>query len=116
MLSGVVFTTLIPYLGLIGSFIGGSETASNVFFVKILYESVKSVGYENYFMIIFGAHAVAGGIASAITPAKITNAAMTIGCSGKEESEFLKKAILPVIFGTFLTGIVLTIFIAFSIK
>jgi lactate permease len=116
MLSGVVFTTLIPYLGLIGSFIGGSETASNVFFAKILYESVKSVGYENYFMIIFGAHAVAGGIASAITPAKITNAAMTIGCSGKEESEFLKKAILPVIIGTFFTGIILTVFIAFGIR
>ena len=116
MLSGVVFTTLIPYLGLIGSFIGGSETASNVFFAKILYESVKSVGYENYFMIIFGAHAVAGGIASAITPAKITNAAMTIGCSGKEESEFMKKAIVPVIIGTFLTGIILTVFIAFSVK
>uniref|UniRef100_A0A7C5KCD6 L-lactate permease n=1 Tax=Thermodesulfobium narugense TaxID=184064 RepID=A0A7C5KCD6_9BACT len=116
MLSGIVFTTLIPYLGLIGSFIGGSETASNVFFAKILYESVKSVGYENYFMIIFGAHAVAGGIASAITPAKITNAAMTIGCSGKEESEFMKKAILPVIICTLLTGIILTIFIACGIK
>ncbi|AEE15185.1 L-lactate permease, putative [Thermodesulfobium narugense DSM 14796] len=116
MLSGTVFTTLIPYLGLIGSFIGGSETASNVFFAKILYESVKSVGYDSYFMIIFGAHAVAGGIASAITPAKITNAAMTIGCSGKEESEFMKKAILPVIILTFLTGIILTVFISLGIK
>ncbi len=108
---GVAYPIISPFLGLIGAFVGGSETASNVLFAKIQWEAVLSSLGSKAFMWIYAAHAVGGGIASAITPSKITNAAATIGVSGKEEGSFIKAVIVPVLLMTLLTGVILTIII-----
>lgn len=108
---GTFYPLFAPFLGLIGAFVGGSATASNVLFAKIQWEATISTVGVNSFMWIYAAHAVGGGIASAITPSKITNAAATIGVGGKEEAQFIKATILPVLFMCFLVGILSMIFI-----
>jgi len=108
---GSFYPLVAPFLGLIGAFVGGSATASNVLFAKIQWEATISTVGVNSFMWIYAAHAVGGGIASAITPSKITNAAATIGVGGKEEAQFIKATILPVLFMCLLVGILSMIFI-----
>ncbi|MEM3476475.1 MAG: L-lactate permease, partial [Candidatus Bathyarchaeia archaeon] len=63
----------------------------------IQWEATLSTVGAGAFMWIYAAHAVGGGIASAITPSKITNAAATIGVGGKEEAQFIKAVIIPVL-------------------
>ncbi|MGC8706606.1 MAG: L-lactate permease, partial [Desulfurella sp.] len=108
---GSFYPLIAPFLGLIGAFVGGSSTASNVLFAKIQWEATISTVGANAFMWIYAAHAVGGGIASAITPSKITNAAATIGVGGKEEAQFIKATILPVLFMCLVVGILSMIFI-----
>ncbi|PMP63089.1 L-lactate permease [Desulfurella multipotens] len=108
---GSFYPLVAPFLGLIGAFVGGSSTASNVLFAKIQWEATISTVGANAFMWIYAAHAVGGGIASAITPSKITNAAATIGVGGKEEAQFIKATVLPVLFMCLVVGILSMIFI-----
>jgi lactate permease len=56
-------------------------------------------------MTVYGSHAVAGGIASAITPAKINNAVVTIGESHAIESTIMRKHLIIAILLTIATGI-----------
>ncbi|MCX8042398.1 MAG: L-lactate permease, partial [Thermodesulfobacteriaceae bacterium] len=90
-----------------------STTASNVLFAKIQWEATLTTVGAEAFMWIYAAHAIGGGIASAITPSKITNAAATIGVSGREEAQFIKAVILPVLFMALISGIMTLIFIRF---
>ncbi len=102
---GKFYAFLAPFLGLFGAFVGGSETASNVLFAKIQFEATKMTLGPAAFMWIYAAHAVGGGIASAITPSKITNAAATIGVKGEEEAKLLKVVLLPVLFMCVIVGV-----------
>ncbi len=102
---GDLYPFLSPFLGLFGAFVGGSETASNVLFAKIQFEATKMTVGAQAFMWIYAAHAVGGGIASAITPSKITNAAATIGVKGEEEAKLLKVVIFPVLVMCVFVGI-----------
>ncbi|QER42079.1 L-lactate permease [Thermodesulfobacterium sp. TA1] len=108
---GDLYPISAPFLGVLGTFVGGSSTASNVLFAKIQWEATLSTVGAGAFMWIYAAHSVGGGIASAITPAKITNAAATIGVKGKEEGQFIKAVILPVLAITLVSGILTLIFI-----
>jgi len=108
---GKAYPLVVPFIGLIGAFVGGSEAASNVLFAKIQWETTLATVGAPAFMWIFAVHAVGGGIASAITPAKITNAAATIGVSGKEEGKFIKAVLLPVLFLTLITGLLLMFYL-----
>ncbi len=113
-LFGNFYPLIAPFLGLLGAFVGGSETASNVLFAKIQYGAVASTIGASVFMAVYGAHAVAGGIASAITPSKITNAAALVNLKGKDESQLLKTLILPVLALTLFVGIMLQIIVTIS--
>lgn len=104
---GPAYPFIAPFLGLFGAFVGGSETASNVLFAKIQWEATVSTIGAGAFMWIYAAHAVGGGIASAITPSKITNAAATIGVGGKEEAQFIKTVLLQVLLMCAICGIML---------
>ncbi len=104
---GKFYPFFAPFLGLLGAFVGGSETASNVLFAKIQFEATASTVGAAAFMWIYAAHAVGGGIASAITPSKITNAAATIGLKGEDEAKLLKLVIWPVLLMNVIVGLIL---------
>lgn len=110
---GPAYPFVSPFLGLFGAFVGGSETASNVLFAKIQWEATLSTVGAQAFMWIYAAHAVGGGIASAITPSKITNAAATIGVGGKEEAQFIKAVLFPVLLMCTIVGVMTMIIVYF---
>jgi len=103
---GVAFPLISPSLGLFGSFISGSEASSNVMFHGILEKSTEVLSLD--FLKVYAAHAVAGGIASGISVAKILNAAAVIDKLGIE-GEVIRKVAPVAIMLTLLTGVMLCI-------
>jgi lactate permease len=109
---GVGYIFVAASLGLFGSIVGGSETSSNVLFLKIQKTAADAIGLnQNEFMTVYGSHAVAGGIASAVTPAKINNAVVTIGESHDLESQIMRKHLLIALLLTIVTGVMTAIFV-----
>jgi len=109
---GVGYIFVAAWLGLFGAVVGGSETGSNVMFLNIQQKAAVNTGLKfDQFMTLYGAHAVSGGVASAITPAKINNAVATIGEKAKLESEILRKHMVIVIILTIVISIMTGIFV-----
>jgi lactate permease len=113
---GVGYVFVAASLGLFGSIAGGSETSSNVLFMKIQKTASDAVGLNDAgFMTVYGSHAVAGGVASAVTPAKINNAVVTIDESHETESLIMRKHLLIVLLLTITTGVMTGVFVHFGI-
>jgi lactate permease len=109
---GQAYIFVAAGLGLFGAVVGGSETGSNVMFYGIQKRAADSILLaENQFMTIYSSHAVAGGVASAITPAKINNAVMTIETPKGLESLIMRKHLLIAISLTIVTNILSGLFI-----
>ncbi len=113
---GPAYVLVASLLGLFGAVVGGSETGSNVMFYKIQQQASKDIGLnDKQFMTIYGAHANAGGIASAITPSKINNAVATIGGGGELESRIMRKNAAIVLLITAVLSIMTWIFVNIGI-
>lgn len=118
---GAMFVFVAPWLGLFGAVVGGSEASSNVMFFPIQHKAAEGIGLteagqnSSAFMTIYGSHANGGGIASAITPSKINNAAATIGAEAKLEGEILRSHVPLVLVITFIVGLLTALFIALGI-
>lgn len=113
---GAGYIFVAASLGLFGAIVGGSETSSNVLFLNIQKTATTDIGLSHAgFMTVYGSHAVAGGIASAVTPAKINNAVVTIDESHDTESLIMRKHLLIAILLTIATGILTGILVNLGI-
>jgi lactate permease len=113
---GAGYIFVAASLGLFGAVVGGSETSSNVLFLKIQKTAADNIGLDpNGFMTIYGSHAVAGGIASAVTPAKINNAVVTIDETHETESFIMRKHLIVALLLTIAAGILTGIFVNLNI-
>ena len=113
---GSYFALVGPLPGFIGAVVGGSETSSNVMFGKIQHVAVANTIGADKFGLVYGSTAVAGGISSAITPAKITNACATLGEGGKMESKAIGMNAWVAIALTAITCIMTFLFYVIGIK
>lgn len=118
---GSMFVFVAPWLGLFGAVVGGSEASSNVLFFPIQHKAAEGIGLTTAgqnspaFMTLYGSHANGGGIASAITPSKINNGAVTIGADAKLESEIMKSHVPLVLIITFIAGVMTALFVMLRI-
>jgi lactate permease len=113
---GAGYIFVAASLGLFGAIVGGSETTSNVLFLGIQRTACKDVGLGDAgFMTVYGSHAVAGGIASTVTPAKINNAVVTIDESHATESLIMRKHLVISVLLTIATGVMTGILVSFGI-
>lgn len=113
---GAGYIFVAASLGLFGAIVGGSETSSNVLFLSIQKTAAQDIGLSSGgFMTVYGSHAVAGGIASAVTPAKINNAVVTIDETKGIESLIMRKHLVVAILLTIATGILTGIFVSIGI-
>lgn len=91
---GDLYGLVVPFLGLLGGFISGSETSSIAMLTKLhldtaaIEEKIKLVG-----LIWAAASGIGGGLASVISPAKLQNAAAIIDAIG-EEGNVLRKTVV----------------------
>ncbi len=110
------FAYVAAWLGLFGAMVGGSETGSNVLFYKIQERVATDIGASDaQFMTMYGSHANAGGVASAITPSKINNAVATIKGDAELESAVLQKHLVLVVLITIVISFMTAAFFAWNI-
>ena len=107
-LGAALFSAVAPVLGLFGTFVSGSETSSNVMFFNILKDSTTQLNIN--FWNIFSGHAVTGGIASGIAPAKIVNASAVIDQKGLD-GEVIKKTAIVCILLTIIVCLIMFLWI-----
>ncbi len=93
-LFGNYYPLIVPFIGLFGGFISGSETSAIAMFSKYHETTASALGLNA--VAVGTANGVGGGLASVLSPAKIQNAAAVIDKVGIE-GEVIKKA-APVAF------------------
>ncbi|NHJ32575.1 MAG: L-lactate permease [Asgard group archaeon] len=93
---GDYYPLIVPFVGLLGGFVSGSETSSIAMFTKYQFDTGQNLmltnpAIDNTSIVILGAsNGIGGGLASVLSPAKIQNATAVIDKQGIE-GEVIKK-------------------------
>lgn len=77
-----IFPIISPLIGILGAFLTGSNTSSNVLFGSFQIETAKILGLSPILMA--STQSIGGSLGSAIAPAKILLGTSVIGILGKE--------------------------------
>ena len=88
--TGTAFPIFSPYIGVLGTFMTGSNTNSNVMFGALQLETANALGIGS--VTVASIQSVGGSLGSAIAPAKVLVGTTMVGLSGKE-SEVLWRTI-----------------------
>jgi len=86
--TNMVFPILSPFMGMLGTFLTGSNTSSNIMFASLQVETASALGIDK--LIIAATQSVSGGIGSSIAPAKVLVGTALVGLSGSE-NKVLRK-------------------------
>ena len=97
---GSVYPLVAPWIGLLGAFMTGSNTNSNVVFGVLQQETAHLAGLSA--ALILAAQTTGGALGSMIAPAKILVGCSTVGLAGKE-GPVLKTTLR---FGLVITGMI----------
>jgi len=97
-----LYPIVAAYLGLMGGFITGSEASTIALYAKYNLMTTKLLNMNS--LVVTAGIAIAGGLASVISPAKLQNAAATIDALGIE-SKVIKTAVLVAIVFTAVAAI-----------
>lgn len=104
---GRFYTPAAPAVGLVGSMLTGSNTASNILFTKIQTLCAQITGLDP--VPILAAQTAGGAIGCAVSPTNLMLGASMVSASG-QEGALLRKLLPPAIAGTLLTGILCILF------
>jgi lactate permease len=88
--SGALFPLFTPAIGVLGCFMTGSNTNSNVLFGAFQVETARALGIST--RVLAAAQCAGGSLGSAIAPAKVLIGTATVGLAGRE-NEAMRQAI-----------------------
>jgi lactate permease len=97
---GQVFPLASPFIGLLGAFMTGSNTNSNVVFTALQQHTAELVSVS--VLVILAAQTTGGSLGSMLAPAKVIVGCSTAGLEG-EEGRVMRKTI-P--YGLLITAVV----------
>jgi len=80
--TGHLFPLFSPFIGVLGTFITGSNTSSNILFGGLQVETAKSLGIN--YLTVASTQSIGGSLGSAIAPAKVLVGTAIVGLSGRE--------------------------------
>ncbi|MFC2036558.1 L-lactate permease [Chloroflexota bacterium] len=98
--AGPFYPLVAPYIGMLGAFMTGSNTNSNVVFAPLQQQAATLLGVN--VLVILGAQTTGGALGSMLAPAKLIVGCSTAGLAGQEGS-VLKKTLWP---GLLIAGVV----------
>lgn len=101
-LTGGLYPLFAPLFGVLGSFITGSNTNSNVIFGKFQMSVATALGVNAY--VMSGLQSISGSVGVSLGPTTILMAASASGLTG-HESEIYKRVIKPVLLTALLMGV-----------
>ena len=93
--SGPVFPLVSPFIGLLGSFMTGSNTNSNVLFGVLQVETARSLGIGSVTMA--SVQSIGASVGSSMAPAKVLVGAALTGLAGREHE--IMRLVVPYVFG-----------------
>jgi lactate permease len=88
--TGVLFPIVSPFIGVLGAFLTGSNTNSNVMFGSLQTETAKVLGIST--VIMAAVQSVGGSVGCSIAPAKVLIGTATVGLDGRE-SEVMHRTL-----------------------
>jgi lactate permease len=100
--AGSAYPLAAPFIGLLGAFMTGSNTNSNVVFAPLQQQAAAVLGINA--LIVLGAQTTGGALGSMIAPAKVILGCTTAGVPG-QEGEVLKKTLPPALAITGVIGV-----------
>jgi lactate permease len=98
---GPAWPVLAPLVGVLGTFVTGSATASNILFTDFQQATADSVGLPA--LPLIGAQGFGAAVGNLICPHNIIAGAATVGLSGRE-GEILRRTLLPCVVYAMLGG------------
>ena len=98
--AGPLYPLVAPFIGMLGAFMTGSNTNSNVVFAPLQQQAAALLSIS--VPIILAAQTTGGSLGSMLAPAKIIVGCSTAGLAG-QEGEVLKKTLPP---GLVIAGVV----------
>ena len=100
--SGPFFPLASPFIGLLGAFMSGSNTSSNVMFGLLQVETARALGIGS--VTIASVQSIGGSVGSSMAPAKVVVGATVAGLGGEVRGIF--RLVIPyVLVLTLLAGI-----------
>jgi len=102
-LTGNFYPLFAPLIGMVGSFISGSNTVSNLFFGTFQYETAVALMISP--VIILALQSVGGAIGNMIAVHNIIAASATVGLHG-QEGKIIRINLIPAIIYALLAGII----------
>ena len=100
--TGILFPIISPYIGVLGTFMTGSNTSSNVMFGALQLETANALGIGG--TTIASVQSIGGSLGSAISPIKVLVGTTIVGLSGRE-NEVFKQTILYSLITVLMVGI-----------
>lgn len=100
--TGSLWPLFAPFVGVLGTFVTGSATASNILFTEFQQASAERSGFSP--LALLGAQGVGAAIGNLIAPHNIIAASGVVGLSGKE-SEVLRRTLGAAVVYTVLCGL-----------
>jgi lactate permease len=98
--AGPLYPLVAPYIGVLGAFMTGSNTNSNVVFAPLQQQAAELLGISA--LIVLAAQTTGGSLGSMLAPAKLIVGCSTAGLAGQEGS-VLKRTLWP---GLIIAGVV----------
>jgi lactate permease len=98
--AGPLYPLVAPYIGLLGAFMTGSNTNSNVVFAPLQQQAAGLLGID--VLVILAAQTTGGSLGSMLAPAKLIVGCSTAGLAG-QEGRVLKRTLWP---GLIISGVV----------
>ncbi len=88
---GSTFPVFSPLIGMLGAFMTGSNTNSNVIFAPLQLATARLIGAS--VLVVLGAQTTGGALGSMLAPAKVIVGCSTAGLAGRE-GEVMKKTVM----------------------
>ncbi len=111
VLTGKFYSLFSPFVGILGAYISGSNTVSNIMFSGFQFATAQILGLPK--TIILALQVVGGAVGNMICVHNVVAVCATIGIIGKEGS-IIKKNLIPSILYGLLAGLMGTALIIFS--
>jgi lactate permease len=80
--AGALFPVVAPFIGVLGAFMTGSNTNSNILFGALQRDTAGLLGFSG--TVILAAQTTGGALGSMLAPAKIVVGCSTVGLGGQE--------------------------------
>jgi lactate permease len=107
-ISGDAYPILAPYLGVLGAFISGSNTVSNVLFTSLQYETAEILDISP--VMIVALQVLGGGIGNMICVNNVVAVCATVGITGKE-GVLIKRNIIPAFIYSLVAGAIVMVIV-----